>query len=88
MIQKIRGVSWLILALLLLPAWSWAATLSGTSGDVTWTYDTETTTVTVSPTNSTSTATSCSTGNYHGTWYYPSDGQKKERTIIRVLIHL
>lgn len=77
MIQKIRGVSWLILALLLLPAWSWAATLSGTSGDVTWTYDTDTKTVTVSPTNSTSTATSCSTGNYHGTWYYPSDGQKK-----------
>lgn len=72
MIQKIRGVSWLILALLLLPAWSWAATLSGTSGDVTWSYDTDTKTVTVSPT--TSGSVECSTGNYHGpsSWNYPS----------------
>ncbi len=77
MIRKIREVSWLILALLLLPAWSWAATLKDSSGDVTWVYDTDTKTLTVKPTKAG--AKSCSTENFHGTWWYPSDGQSKAK---------
>lgn len=72
---KIWKVTWLVWALLMLPiGQALAAVYSGTSGGTNWRLDTNTGELTISK----SERGNGITGNYHHTWYYPSDGNSRK----------
>ena len=86
--SKIRKVTWLVWALLMLSgAGAWAATYSGTTGGCNWSFNTSTGVLTISKGEDVYTGRGSNrilqyaageTENYHHTWYYPSDGQNRK----------
>ncbi|MCQ2211415.1 MAG: InlB B-repeat-containing protein, partial [Paludibacteraceae bacterium] len=78
--SKIRKVTWLVWALLMLSgAGAWAATFGDSEGGVTWSYDTETHCLTISPKGSAGTVNRVSypngvTANYSCKWNYGYSG--------------
>ncbi|MBO4530291.1 MAG: InlB B-repeat-containing protein [Paludibacteraceae bacterium] len=72
--SKIRKVTWLVWVLLMLPiGQALAVVYSGTSGGTDWRLDTNTGELTISK----SERGNGITGNYHHTWFYPSDGSSR-----------